>query len=69
MKNNYNDIIDILMTLLNDEEIASSIVVSGTIVPFLFTKKEARKKIKKLYLQTNVYFCIIKMQQKGNVYV
>lgn len=40
MKNNYNDIIDILMTLLNDEEIASSIVVSGTIVPFLVTKKE-----------------------------
>ena len=28
------------MTLLNDEEIASSIVVSGTIVPFLVTKKE-----------------------------
>ena len=40
MKNNYNDIIDILVTLLDDKEIQSSMVVSGCIVPFLVTKKE-----------------------------
>lgn len=46
MKSNYNDIIDILMTLLDDEEIASSMVVSGTIVPFLVTKKESDEYIR-----------------------
>ncbi len=41
MNSNYNDIIDIIITLIDDEEIASSIVVSGSIVPYIIMSKES----------------------------
>ncbi len=41
MNSNYNDIIDIIITLIQDEEIASSILVSGSIVPYIISNKES----------------------------
>lgn len=41
MDGNYNDIIDVILTLISDDEIASSIAVSGSIVPYLITDKES----------------------------
>ena len=41
MKSNYNDIIDIILTLIDDEEIASSIAVSGSIVTYIISNKES----------------------------
>lgn len=41
MKSNYNDIIDIILTLIDDEEIANSIAVSGSIVPYIICNKES----------------------------
>lgn len=41
MNSNYNDIIDIIITLIQDEEIASSIAVSGSIVPYIILGKES----------------------------
>ena len=32
MKSNYNDIIDVILTLIEDEEIASNIAISGSIL-------------------------------------
>lgn len=39
MKNNYNDIMDIILTFIKDEEIAKNILVSGSIVPYLISSK------------------------------
>ncbi len=41
MKSNYNDIVDIILTLIEDGEVASSIAISGSIVPYLATNKES----------------------------
>lgn len=41
MNSNYNDIIDIILTLVNDEDIINNIAVSGSIVPYLVTNKES----------------------------
>ena len=41
MKSNYNDIIDIILTIIEDEEISKSIAVSGSIVPYLALRKES----------------------------
>ncbi len=41
MNSNYNDIIDIIITLIEDEEIKNSIVVSGSIVPYIVAGKES----------------------------
>lgn len=41
MNSNYNDIIDIILTLVEDEDIANNIAVSGSIVPYLVTNKES----------------------------
>lgn len=41
MNGNYNDIIDIIITLIQDDEIASSILVSGSIVPYIIANKES----------------------------
>lgn len=41
MKSNYNDIIDIILTLVEDEEIANAIAVSGSIVPYIICNKES----------------------------
>ncbi len=41
MDGNYNDIIDIILTLISDESISKSIAVSGSIVPYIITNKES----------------------------
>ncbi len=41
MKSNYNDIIDIIITLFEDEEIINNIAISGSIVPYLVTERES----------------------------
>lgn len=41
MKNNYNDIVDVILTFLEDDEIISNIAISGSIVPYLITEKES----------------------------
>lgn len=41
MNSNYNDIIDIIITLIEDEEIKNSIAVSGSIVPYIVAGKES----------------------------
>ncbi len=41
MNSNYNDIIDIILTLINDEAIANNIAISGSVVPYLVTNKES----------------------------
>lgn len=43
MNSNYNDIIDIILTLTKDEEIAKSIAVSGSIVPYIVAGKESKE--------------------------
>ena len=41
MKSNYNDIIDIILTLIEDPLVQSSMVVSGSIVPYIVIGKES----------------------------
>ena len=41
MNSNYNDIIDIILTLTDDEDISNNIAISGSIVPYLVTNKES----------------------------
>lgn len=41
MNSNYNDIIDIILTLIDDEDISNNIAISGSIVPYLVTNKES----------------------------
>lgn len=41
MNSNYNDIIDIILTLVDDEDISNNIAISGSIVPYLVTNQES----------------------------
>lgn len=41
MNSNYNDIVDIILTLNEDENIKSNIAISGSIVPYLVMNKES----------------------------
>lgn len=41
MNSNYNDIIDIILTLINDEDIKNNIAISGSIVPYLVINEES----------------------------
>lgn len=43
MNSNYKDIIDIILTLIQDEEIKDSIVISGSIVPYIVMNKESEE--------------------------
>lgn len=43
MKSNYNDIIDVILTLIEDENISSNIAISGSIVPYIIEKKESNE--------------------------
>lgn len=52
MNGNYNDIIDVILTFNKDEEISKSIVVSGSIVPYLVLNKES------LEQHTDFYFLV-----------
>lgn len=41
MNSNYNDIIDIILTLIEDDDIKNNIAVSGSIVPYIIIEKES----------------------------
>lgn len=43
MKGNYNDIIDIILTLLDDEYIGKSLAVYGSIVPYIIMNIESKE--------------------------
>lgn len=43
MKGNYNDIIDIILTLLDDEEVGKSLAISGSIVPYIIMNIESKE--------------------------
>ena len=43
MKGNYNDIIDIMLTLLEDDEVAKSLAISGSIVPYIIMNIESKE--------------------------
>ena len=43
-------IIDILLTLLEDDELSKYILVSGSIVPYLILSKESKDKHEDLYI-------------------
>ena len=43
MKSNYNDIIDVILTLTEDESISSNIAICGSIVPYIVAKKESNE--------------------------
>ena len=50
MKNNYNDIIDIILTFALDKELLDSMVISGSIVPYLVLEKESDEFCNDLYI-------------------
>ena len=60
MNGNYNDIIDIIITLIDDEEIANSIVVSGSIVPYIIMNKES-------YEYHTDFYVLVKEKKISNV--
>lgn len=50
MKSNYNDIIDIILTFLEDEELSKCILISGSIVPYLISNEESKETHNDLYI-------------------
>ena len=53
MKGNYNDIIDIILTLQKNETINKNIIISGSIVPYLLLNKESSENHTDLYILVN----------------
>jgi len=43
MKGNYNDIVDVILTLIEDDELRESIAVAGSIVPYLVLNEESEE--------------------------
>lgn len=50
MNSNYNDIVDVILTLIKNEDIRDSILVSGSIVPYIITKEESKESHRDLYI-------------------
>ena len=59
MKSNYNDIIDVILTLTEDESISSNIAICGSIVPYIVAKKESN--------EIHMDFYILVKQKKMNL--
>lgn len=60
MNNNFNDIIDVILTFYKDDEIKKDIIVYGSIVPYLIMNKESSNNISD--------FCFLARQSKiGNI--
>jgi len=43
MKGNYNDIIDVILTLIEDEDIATNTAISGSVVPYIISNKDSKE--------------------------
>ena len=72
MKSNYNDIIDIILTLINDKKIASEVVIGGSIVPYLITEEEPKNYISDFYILANLkeFDCIkAKLKKLSKIYL
>lgn len=72
MNSNYNDIIDVILTLLDDEKLAKYIVVSGSIVPYLILNKESNEKHSDFYIfvaQDKMNFVRSKMKELSKEYL
>ena len=50
MKNNYNDVIDLLLTIVEDEEVRKSILICGSIVPYIILGEESKEYHNDLYI-------------------
>lgn len=50
MKNNYNDVIDLLLTIVEDEEVRKSILICGSIVPYIILGEESKENHTDLYI-------------------
>lgn len=50
MNGNYNDIIDIILTLIEDEDIMNNIAISGSIVPYIVMNKESLEYHRDFYI-------------------
>ena len=50
MNSNYNDVIDIILTLIDDEELSKYILISGSIVPYLISNEESKDNHSDLYI-------------------
>ncbi|MGE5456013.1 MAG: hypothetical protein ACM3O4_02800 [Ignavibacteriales bacterium] len=69
-KGNYSNIINILMSIIQDEELADIVFVSGGIVPWLVSKKDSKRNhsdIDLLVLQENM-LKVRKFLRKYNLY-
>lgn len=50
MNSNYNDVIDVILTLVDDDEIKNNVAVSGSIVPYLVSNKESLERHTDFYI-------------------
>ena len=50
MKSNYNDVIDLLLTIVEDEEVRKSILICGSIVPYIILGEESKEYHNDLYI-------------------
>lgn len=65
MKSNYNDIVDIILTLTEDEEIRKNVAIGGSIVPYLIINKESEEYHPDLYIYVKEkYFSKIREKLK-----
>ena len=50
MKSNYNDVIDLLLTIVDNEEVRKSILICGSIVPYIILGEESKEYHNDLYV-------------------
>ncbi len=50
MKSNYNDVIDLLLTIIEEEEVRKSILICGSIVPYIILGEESKEFHNDLYV-------------------
>ena len=57
MKSNYNDIIDMILTFVEDEDILDNIVIGGSVVPYVIKKEEPNYLLKSFYILVKADKC------------
>lgn len=71
MKGNYNDIIDIILTLLEDDEVGKSLAISGSIVPYIIMNIESKEYHSDFYIlvkNKNINYIRNKIKKLSNEY-
>lgn len=72
MSSNYNDIMDIILTLVEEEELSKYILVSGSIVPYLISNEESKDIHNDLYFyvdESKMSFVRKKLKQLSKEYL